>query len=243
MDSWDDLRTRTVIWEDDDALVLNKPAGLSVMGERHDTDLVTIAQDAGEKLHWVHRIDKVTSGAVLLAKTLDAHGALTRQFAKRTVDKAYLVVTRSGDLPPRGTIDLPLVKAGSGRIRVAADRADITSDGERWFVPAGKAFTHTKTYPSRTDFVKLWEDADHAVLAAYPVTGRRHQIRVHLAWVGYAIDGDPLFDKSAPGRTHLHSWRLGFDAGSGRVDVTAVPGEDFWLPLGPGFDPAAVLTP
>jgi len=64
---WAQIRAGIVLYEDDAALVLNKPAGLAVMGERHDTDLVRLAQEAGEKLYPAHRIDKVTSGALLLA--------------------------------------------------------------------------------------------------------------------------------------------------------------------------------
>ncbi|MGH3889806.1 MAG: pseudouridine synthase family protein [Pseudonocardiaceae bacterium] len=253
MNDWSEIRSQCVVWEDGAALVLNKSAGISVMGERHETDIIRMAQEAGEKLWWVHRIDKVTSGAVLLAKRPDIHGDLTRQFSKRAVDKAYFVITRSGDLPSRGSIDLPLMTAGSGRVRVAAERADIEADvsNGRWYVPSRKAFTHTKTYSSRTNFAKLWEDEYHTVLLAQPITGRRHQIRVHLAWIGYAIEGDPLFDgKSASqgSRTCLHSWHLAFEAswaGGVRVEVEAAPGNDFWAPiLGrlPGGDPAAVMA-
>ena len=91
--TWPELRSGTVLFEDDAALVLNKPAGLSVMGERHGTDLVRLAEAAGETVIPVHRIDKNTSGAILFAKALRFHGDLTRQFNKRTVEKAYLAVT------------------------------------------------------------------------------------------------------------------------------------------------------
>ena len=117
------------MYEDTAALVLNKPAGLAVMGERHDTDLVRLAAAAGEKLYPAHRIDKVTSGAVLLAKELRFHGDLTRQFGNRTVGKVYLAITRSTGLPERGTIDLPLSVGRKNRVRVAANRAAIVFDG------------------------------------------------------------------------------------------------------------------
>ena len=77
------------------------------MGERHDTDLVRLAGEAGEKLYPAHRIDKVTSGALLLARELRFHGDLTRQFSQRTAGKVYLAITRSTGLPEHGTIDLP----------------------------------------------------------------------------------------------------------------------------------------
>src|SRR3954466_4144379 len=108
MDDWADISRRDVVYEDEAVLALKKPVGISVMGERHETDLVRLAADAGEVLYPVHRIDKVTSGLVLLAKDLAVHGGLTRQFNARTVEKGYLAITRTTGLPEKGTIDLPL---------------------------------------------------------------------------------------------------------------------------------------
>ena len=123
MSEWAGIRDGGVVFEDEAVLVLNKPAGVSVMGERHETDLVRMAAGAGEELFPVHRIDKVTSGAVLFAKELRWHGPLTRQFATRTVGKTYLAITGPGGLPARGAIDLPLSTGRKGRVRVAAPRA------------------------------------------------------------------------------------------------------------------------
>lgn len=236
---WAEIRAGAVCYEDDAALVLNKPAGLAVMGERHETDLVRLAAEAGETLYPAHRIDKVTSGAVLLAKDLRLHGDLTRQFSKRTVDKVYLAITRSAGLPGRGTIELPLSVGRKNRVRIAASRDAITFDPARgyWSVPPEAQFQNVRSYPSVTTFLRVCGDEQHTLLAAHPVTGRRHQIRVHLAWTGHPIDGDPLFSKAAdgPGRTLLHSWRLGFTAawaGGARIRAEAPPGADFWAPLG-----------
>ena len=250
MSEWAGIRGPNVVLEDDAVLVLNKPAGISVMGERHETDLVRMAADAGEELYPVHRIDKVTSGAVLFAKDLRWHGPLTRQFAGRTAGKAYLAVTRPGGLPAQGVIDLPLSTGRKGRARVAAPRASIIADAAdgRWSVPDEAVFRHVRTYPSLTRFTALWQDADHALLDVHPVTGRRHQIRVHLAWIGYPVEADPLFGPAGSARTLLHSWRLAFDAawrGGSRLRVEAVPGDDFWAPVLdrlPGRDPAALLA-
>jgi tRNA pseudouridine32 synthase/23S rRNA pseudouridine746 synthase/23S rRNA pseudouridine1911/1915/1917 synthase len=233
---WAEIREAAVVYEDDAVLVLNKPAGLAVMGERHDTDLVRLAQDAGEKLYPAHRIDKVTSGAVLLARELRLHGDLTRQFSRRSVDKVYLTVTRSAGLPERGTIELPLSVGRKSRVRIAASRAAIGFDEAqaRWSVPPDAEFKQVRTYPSLTRFARLWSDGQHTLLAVHPVTGRRHQIRVHLAWIGHPIEGDPLFGKTESDRTLLHSWRLGFDAAwadGARIHVEAPPGADFWAPL------------
>ena len=236
---WAEIRAGAVCYEDDAALVLNKPPGLAVMGERHETDLVRLAAEAGETLYPAHRIDKVTSGAVLLAKDLRLHGDLTRQFSKRTVDKVYLAITRSAGLPGRGTIELPLSVGRKNRVRIAASRDAITFDPARgyWSVPPEAQFQDVRSYPSVTTFLRVCGDEQHTLLAAHPVTGRRHQIRVHLAWTGHPIDGDPLFSKAAdgPGRTLLHSWRLGFTAawaGGARIRAEAPPGADFWAPLG-----------
>ncbi|WP_326794548.1 RNA pseudouridine synthase [Streptomyces sp. NBC_01808] len=236
--SWREIRDACVLMEDESVLVLNKPAGISVMGERHGTDLVELAAEAGEQLYPAHRVDKVTSGVVLFAKDLATHGGLTRQFNKRTVDKAYLVVTATTGLPDQGTIELPLGVGRKNKVRIAAAREAIRADAAdgRWWV-AEEDVLDGKNYPSTTHVRTLWSDGEHSVLIARPVTGRRHQIRVHLAWIGHPILGDPLFDKAAAAaglRTHLHSWRLGFDASwrdGSRVDVAAEPDDGFWEPL------------
>ncbi|MBY8857732.1 RNA pseudouridine synthase [Nocardia sp. CA2R105] len=233
---WPELRAQCRLEEDAAILALNKPAGISVTGERHDTDIVQLAEQDGETLYPVHRIDKVTSGLVLLAKDLAAHGQLTRQFNKRTAEKCYLAVTASTGLPDHGVIDLPLSVGRKNRVRIAAPRESIarTDDG-----PAGATWSVAqrdvlagKNYPSRTEFTTVLRGEAHTVLAVRPITGRRHQIRVHLAWIGHPIAGDPLFDRTgAYPRTHLHSWRLHLDApwrDPAELALTAAPGPDFW---------------
>jgi tRNA pseudouridine32 synthase/23S rRNA pseudouridine746 synthase/23S rRNA pseudouridine1911/1915/1917 synthase len=249
MADWAQLRSGRVVLEDEAVLVLAKPPGISVMGERHDTDLVRIAAAAGEELFPVHRIDKATSGAVLLARELRWHGGLTRQFADRSAGKDYLAIVRPGGLPGRGSIDLPLSTGRKNRVRVAAPRASIEAgeDDGTWTVPAEAVFGHVRSYPSVTTFATVWQDESQALLAVRPVTGRRHQIRVHLAWIGHAIAGDPLFGAAGEPRAHLHSWRLAFDAAwrdGARLRAEAVPDPGFWSPLGdqvPLGGPSALL--
>lgn len=230
---WPELRERCRLDEDNAILALNKPAGISVTGERHDTDIVQAAAESGETLYPVHRIDKVTSGLVLLAKELSAHGQLTRQFNKQTAEKTYLAVVESGAeaLPDAGVIDLPLSAGRKNRVRIAAARERIQRKSDRWFV-APDDLLDTKTYPSITHFAVVARDNDYAVLALRPETGRRHQLRVQLAWIGHAIIGDPLFDKSGTyARTHLHSWRLALTADwrrEAQLQLEALPGERFW---------------
>jgi tRNA pseudouridine32 synthase/23S rRNA pseudouridine746 synthase/23S rRNA pseudouridine1911/1915/1917 synthase len=235
MADWASIRAGRVLFEDEAALVLNKPVGISVLGERHETDIVRLARDAGEPLFPAHRIDKVTSGVVLFARAQRFHGDLTRQFNRRTVTKAYLAATRTTGLPNRGTIELPLSVGRKNRVRIAAERGDIVTADHRWFVAERDVFTHVRSYPSVTAFATVWSDDEYTLLVVRPLTGRRHQIRVHLAWIGHELAGDPLFDATGGTRTLLHSWRLGFDAAwrdGRRITVSASPGEDFWAPLG-----------
>lgn len=246
---WATLRA-ACCYEDEAILALNKPTGISVMGERHDTDLVRIAAEAGETLYPVHRIDKVTSGLILLAKDLRLHGGLTRQFAQRTADKRYLAVVRPGGLPPEGTIELPLSTGRKGRIRIAAERSAITVTGDppTWSVPEKAVFDHVRSYPSTSRVRRLAGHPEQDLLSLAPVSGRRHQLRVHLAWIGHAIAGDPLFvpkDDPAP-RTGLHSWRLAVDAewaGGQRLRIEAPPGADFWDLLRSGPESGRFDTP
>ena len=126
-------------------------------------------------------------------------------------------------------------------MRVAAERGDIRFDEAtaRWGVDEEKLLPR-KNYPSVTQCRALWDDGDDVVVLAHPVTGRRHQIRVHLAWIGHAIVGDPLFrPKSAPPapRAHLHSLALSLDGPAGRIDLRAEPDAGFWDPVADRLDP------
>jgi tRNA pseudouridine32 synthase/23S rRNA pseudouridine746 synthase/23S rRNA pseudouridine1911/1915/1917 synthase len=178
---------------------------------------------------------------LLLARGTAAHGPLTRQFNKRTVAKSYLAITASTGLPEVGTVDLPLATGRKSRVRVAAPREEIGFDGDRWTVPEGSV--RPRAFPSVTRLRRLWAGRDHTLVLAEPGTGRRHQIRVHLAWIGHPIVGDPLFGAPPESRTLLHAWQLAFDDVHGRrVVVRSDPPRDFWAPvLGELPEPREVL--
>jgi tRNA pseudouridine32 synthase / 23S rRNA pseudouridine746 synthase len=227
--SWPELR-RDPVYEDGQLLVLNKAPGISVMGERHGESLVDLAEAAGEPVHWVHRIDKVTSGLLLLAKTRPAHASLTRQFARRGADKRYLAWAEGTGLPARATIDLPLRPGRKGTIRVAGDRQAIGYDAaaSRFALPPGAIDRSKPSYDSLTEFAVALVSDGHTLLVVKPVTGRRHQIRVHLAWLGFPIAGDPLFHRGQDEdgqRTYLHSWGCEITC-----DWLDDPRTQFWAP-------------
>lgn len=212
--SYRELQERFV-FEDEHLVVLNKPTGLSVMGDREDPSVVDLAAAAGVNLNWVHRIDKDTSGLVLLAKDHETHSKLTRQFSKRSVDKTYLAWVLGSDVPERGAIVLPLRLGRKGRVRVAGMRDDIVWDVDnRMYGLSTSPDGERRSYPSRSEFVRLASDGDCTLLELKPITGRRHQLRVHLAWIGYPILGDRLFVPGSADRLMLHSYRLSLEYGS-----------------------------
>jgi len=236
--TWQDIRSARVIREDEESIVIDKPVGLSVVGERHELDIQRMAAAAGEVIYPAHRIDKATSGLVLFGKTLAAQGQLTRQFNKRTVEKEYIAITAGGDFPPSGTIDVPLGLGRKNRVRLAVPRDAVRFDADRgdWTVSDADLLAK-KAYPSVTDYTKLWSDTECSVLLLKPLTGRRHQLRVHLAWIGHPIYGDPLYPISGRAfpRMYLHAWRLLFaPMGSSlnqRVKVEAPVPADFFVPV------------
>lgn len=170
------------LYQDDDILVLNKPRDLSVhpgAGEVQVTlvDLLKARQiplsDLGP-LHRsgiVHRLDKDTSGVMLIAKTNAAHEKLSAAFSAREIEKKYWAIC-CGIPPARGRIEAPIARSASNRKKMS-----VRSEGR----------------PSFTEYIveKKWEK--FAQLSIDLLTGRTHQIRVHLAYIGHAVAGDPLY--------------------------------------------------
>ncbi len=191
-----------ILFEDNDILAVNKPEAVAAIPERRakgDSLLEILSEQRSERLYVVHRIDKETSGVIVFAKNEGIHRWLNRQFEGRTVAKTYLALCHGAFADDRGTIDLPLRQFGSGRVAVDPER--------------GK--------PSMTEFEVCRRFSFFTFVAAYPRTGRRHQIRVHLYHLGHPIVGDPLYGDKARqqgfGRLMLHAWRLSVCLPSGRT--------------------------
>ena len=206
-----------VLYQDADLLVLNKPAGLVVHPAHGHTDdtlvnalLAHVPDLAGIggvlRPGIVHRLDKDTSGLLLVAKHDQAQQALQDQFRSRSVDKVYLALVEGHLVPPRGRIDAPIGRDPRERQRMAV-------------VPSGR--------PAQTEYRVLETLAETALVEAHLLTGRTHQIRVHLASLGYPIVGDRVYGHRKPrvalARQFLHAWRLAFSLPSTgeRVQFTA----------------------
>ena len=174
----------TVLHEDSDVLVLDKPPGLVVhpgAGHRDGTLLNRLlAYDSGlrtiPRAGLVHRLDKNTSGLMLIARSLHAHTRLVAQIKARAVTRVYETVV-DGLPPARGTVEAPI-----GRDRARRTRMAVEARGKH----ATTHFQVVERYPR------------HARLEVVLETGRTHQIRVHLAHVGYPIVGDSTYGKRRP---------------------------------------------
>jgi 23S rRNA pseudouridine1911/1915/1917 synthase len=140
----------------------------------------------------VHRLDKETSGCIVVAKNDQTHAALSAQFAERMVKKTYLAVVRGKLRHSRGTVDLSIGRHPVQRQKMTPRRA-----------PSGREAV--------TDYEVLATHENHSLVACMPHTGRTHQIRVHLQHLGHPIAGDPLYGKRDTFERHLlHAWQLEF---------------------------------
>jgi RluA family pseudouridine synthase len=202
-----------VLFEDDDCLVVDKPEGLASIPEGDqdkDSLLAQLEAERCRKLYAVHRLDKEVGGAILFAKTPDAHRFLNDQFAGRSVRKTYLALVHGIVEPTEGTIDLPLREFGSGRMGVDRRR--------------GK--------PSVTTYRVIRRCEPYTLLSLHPLTGRRHQLRVHLYSIDHPIVGDRRYgDRAVQAvfpRLMLHAQAIAYQMPSGEmVDITCSPPVSF----------------
>ncbi len=215
-----------VLYEDADVIAVNKPAGMAVHAGAgtHSGTLVNALlyrygklAETGEPLRpgIVHRLDKLTSGVLLVARTEGAHRSLANQFAGREVEKVYLALVRGELKDERGEIRLPITRDPVHRTRMTA-RLSRGRDAVTWW-------RRLRRYKGFT------------LVEARIGTGRTHQIRAHFAAIGHPVAGDRLYG-AAPhpsGRFFLHSNRIRFlsptTSQSGEVTAPLARELDQWL--------------
>ena len=203
-----------VVFEDEHLLVVDKPAGLVVhpaAGNRDGTLVNALLHHCGGSLSGiggvarpgiVHRIDKDTSGLLVVAKTDVAHEGLAKQFAAHSIERRYLAIVSGIPKIAKGTVDAPLARSSTNRKKIAIVE---TGRGKR-------AVTHWR---------RLSALRDAALVECQLETGRTHQVRVHMASIGHPLLGDPVYGRA--GKTHrkllddihfhrqaLHAAELGF---------------------------------
>jgi len=211
-----------ILYEDDDVLVLNKPFGIAVQGgtntRRHiDGMLAGMTDRFGDRPRLVHRLDRDTTGVLLIAKHRDAAAKLGRTFQTRSAAKTYWALVKGVPRPPQGKIEAALVKASGPD----GDRVRKARPGEQ------EQAMHATTHYSVIDRVTH----KCAWVSLKPVTGRQHQLRAHMAMIGHPIIGDVKYlDGDQTGlevaieqKLHLHARRLliPHPKSGGKIDVTA----------------------
>jgi 23S rRNA pseudouridine955/2504/2580 synthase len=217
-----DFIERMILFEDEHVLVLNKPFGVAVQGgtgtKRHiDGLLAGMADRFGDRPRLVHRLDRDTTGVLLVAKHRDAAAKLGRIFQTRSAAKTYWALVAGVPKPPQGRIEAPLVKAAGPD----GDRVRKALPGEQ------EQAMHATTHYSVIDRVAH----KAAWVSLKPVTGRQHQLRAHMALIGHPIVGDnkyegdkALADSGIEPKLHLHARRLVIPhpiPGEPKIDVTA----------------------
>lgn len=193
-----------ILFENENLLVVNKPAGMVVhpsAGHSSGTLVHAALAHAPEikgvggvkRPGVVHRLDKDTSGIILLAKNDRSHRHLQNQFRKRMVKKVYIALVDGTPPTPRGIVDAAIGRDPNNRLRMAV-------------VPP------LQGRESQTDYLTLETFSEHTLLEIYPLTGRTHQIRTHLAFIDCPVAGDTLYGRREPSipmdRHFLHAYKL-----------------------------------
>lgn len=212
-----------VVYEDEGLLVLNKPSGIAVHGGSGlDFGVIEAMREVtGKKyLELIHRIDKDTSGLLMISKKRSTLKTLQQHLVDKTIQKHYLCIVKGQPVLNEQRIDAPLLRytVASGERRVKVDSQDAQAKESQTNIIVHSRFSIN--------------DQPVSLVEAKPLTGRTHQIRVHLAHIGHAILGDDKYnvhDKSGVHRLCLHAWRLDIP---GYKMITAPLPEDMadWLP-------------
>lgn len=211
-----------VLYRDEMAIAINKPPGLAVQGGTRTTHhldgmLDALRYELSERPRLVHRLDRDTSGVLILGRTASAAAALAQAFRQRTAQKLYWAVTVGTPVPHSGQIDQALAKGAvrGGERMVAVDPPDGRGGAARRAITLYRVVEHA--------------GKQAALVALTPLTGRTHQLRVHMAGRGTPILGDGKYGGSGaflPGRSrllHLHARRLVLPIEGGRTLNVAAP--------------------
>jgi len=215
-----DFLASITLYEDDDLMVLNKPSGIAVQGgtktaQHLDRLLEGLGDGPETRARLVHRLDRDTSGVLIVAKRRAVAAKLGREFQTRSVRKIYWALVKGVPKPPQGKVEAALVKAAGPE----GDRVRKARPGEQERAQSAVTYYAVVDRAGQTvSFVSL-----------KPVTGRQHQLRAHMAIIGHPILGDDKYhgDQDMPEaidkRLHLHARRISFPhpSGEGIVDVTA----------------------
>lgn len=220
-----------ILFEDDDLLVLNKPAGLVVhpgAGQQKHTLVNALLAHCKnlsgiggkERPGIVHRLDKDTSGVLVIAKNDAAHRGLSKQFAERTTGKTYLALVAGTPRQSSGTIDAPIARHPVHRKKMSIARRGGRS--------------------AKTEYRALRSSSETTLVECVIHSGRTHQIRVHLHHLGHPVLGDKLYAGKRAGdfpRQMLHAWKLSF-----RHPRTGEP-MSFTAPIPQDFEEATPSRP
>jgi RluA family pseudouridine synthase len=184
-----------LIYEDDDLMLVNKPPFLSTLEDRHEkTNLLGLAKNYLPTAQVCHRLDKDTSGVLAIAKHPEAYRHMSIQFEKRLVTKIYHAVVDGVHNFKNEDVNLPILKLEDGTVRISK------KEGK----PAQTFFTTLTPYKSNT------------LVECRPVTGRMHQIRIHLATLGAQITGDEVYGGKL---IYLSSLKRGFNLKKGSEEL------------------------